>query len=77
MNEQNENTDTRQNEEALYEIVAAEMAVRKIKKGLWAKAYAQCEGDQNRTRALYVKLRVQALKDEAAHNVRQERPPAT
>ena len=79
MNEQHENTakNMQQNEEALYEIVAAEMAVRKIKKGLWAKAYAQCEGDQNRAKALYVKLRVQALKDEAAHNVRQERPSAT
>ena len=70
MNERFENTNedvsVQQDEEALYEIVAAEMAVRKIKKGLWAKAYAQCEGDPNRTKALYIKLRVQALKDETA-----------
>ena len=48
------------------------------KKGLWAKAYAQCEGDPNRTKALYIKLRVQELKDDAALRAQQEhpRPPA-
>ena len=80
MNRHHENTDenayTRQDEEALYEIAAAEIAVRRVKKGLWAKAYAQCEGDPNRTKALYIKLRVQALKDEAAHNARQAAPAA-
>ena len=63
-----------QDEEALYEIVASEIAVRRVKKGLWAKAFAQCEGDPNRTKALYIKLRVQALKDEAAHNAWQAAP---
>ena len=76
MNEQHENTGTQQDEEALYEIVAAEMAVRKIKNGLWAKAYAQCEGDTNRTKALYIKLRVQALKDEAARMAQPAHLPA-
>lgn len=37
-----------------------------MKQGLWAKAFAQCDGSLERTKALYVKLRVQALKDEAA-----------
>ena len=81
MNEYHENAAepvvyTQQDEEALYEIVAAEMAVRKIKKGLWAKAYAQCEGDTNRTKALYIKLRVQALKDEAARMAQPAHLPA-
>ena len=81
MNEYHENAAepvvyTQQDEEALYEIVAAEMAVRKIKKGLWAKAYAQCEGDTNRTKALYIKLRVQALKDEVARMAQPAHLPA-
>ena len=56
----------RQDEEALYERVAAEIATRGVKQGLWAKAFTQCDGSLERTKALYVKLRVQALKDEAA-----------
>ena len=67
---------TRQMEDALYEKVAAEMAAHQVKEGLWAKAFAQCEGSPERTKALYIKLRVQTLNDEAAHNAQQALPPA-
>lgn len=64
----------RQAEEAMFEQVAAEMAVRDIKKGLWAKALALSDGSAERAKALYIKLRVQALMDEAALKAQQERP---
>lgn len=67
----------RQAEEAMFEQVAAEMAARDIKKGLWAKALALSDGSAERAKALYIKLRVQALRDEAALNAAQERPRAT
>lgn len=64
----------RQAEEAMFEQVAAEMAARDIKKGLWAKALALSDGSAERAKALYIKLRVQALRDEAALKAAQERP---
>lgn len=64
----------RQAEEAMFEQVAAEMAARDIKKGLWAKALALSDGSAERAKALYIKLRVQALRDEAALKSAQERP---
>ena len=63
----------RQMEEAFYEQVATEMAARQVKKGLWAKALAQCDGSPERTKALYIKLRVQSLKDEAVIKAEEER----
>ena len=32
--------------------------------GLWAKALANSEGDEKKTKALYIQYRVQAIKDE-------------
>ena len=64
----------RQAEEAMFEQVAAEMAARDIKKGLWAKALALSDGSAERAKALYIKLRVQALRDEAVLKAQQERP---
>lgn len=54
----------RQAEEAMYEQVAAEMAARQIKKGLWAKALSSSDGSAERAKPLYIKLRVRALMDE-------------
>lgn len=46
------------NELEIYEMVANEINSGKVRTGLWAKSFAECEGDENRTRALYMKLRV-------------------
>ena len=64
----------RQAEEAMYEQVATEMAARQIKKGLWAKALSLSDGSVERAKPLYIKLRVQALMDEAVLKAQQERP---
>lgn len=55
----------RLNEEALYAEALREMEAGLRRDGLWAKALADAEMDQTKAQALYIKLRVQALKDEA------------
>ena len=49
-------------EEAIYEQVAKELANNSRKEGLWLKAEETTEGDENKTRALYIKYRSQAIK---------------
>jgi len=51
-------------EEQYYEIVSSEIEAGLVKKGLWMKAYAQSNGNERLAESLYVKLRVQSLKDE-------------
>lgn len=50
-------------DEILYEYVAEEIEENIKNKGLWAKAYAQSEGDLNKVEPLYMQYRVQAIKD--------------
>lgn len=54
----------RQFEEQLFALVALEVETNDIRPGLWAKAFSEADGDESRTRAGYLKLRVQSLKDE-------------
>ena len=51
----------------LYELVAEEIANNQQSKGLWAKAIADTEGELEKAKALYIKLRVQMIKDEWAY----------
>ena len=53
-------------EEFLYTLVDAEMQAGTIRSGLWAKAQADAMGDERKTKAIYLKLRVQSLRDEAS-----------
>jgi hypothetical protein len=48
----------------LYELVAKEIENNQQSKGLWAKAFADTKGDFEKAEALYIKLRVQMIKDE-------------
>lgn len=56
-------------DEQLYEIAARELEADAPRKGLFAKAFAEAMGDAARTKALYLKLRVEQLKaqQEEAH----------
>ncbi len=60
------------NDEELYEIVANEVSRKEIRAGLWAKAFAQSGGDEGKTLALYIRLRVSALGKEKAEAVLQQ-----
>ena len=51
-------------EEQLYEQVVNELASGKRRNGLWAKAIASSNGQDEKAKALYIQYRVQSLKDE-------------
>lgn len=55
---------TRKQDEYLYSLVAEELAENIRYDGLWIKALALANGNKDKQLAEYIKLRVQALKDE-------------
>jgi len=62
----------RKREEIFYEIVLTEIEKGYKKKGLLAKALADCDGDQSKVESIYIKLRVQSLKDDIAIKAENE-----
>jgi len=54
----------RDREEIIYATVLDELEKGKKKKGLWAKAIADSEGDKDKIKSLYIKYRVQSFEDE-------------
>src|SRR5437879_9829027 len=46
-----------------FEQVAGELKSGELKQGVWAKALAKAEGDENRAKAFYIKMRVRQLVD--------------
>jgi hypothetical protein len=46
-----------------YQIIADEMAAKKVDAALWTKAIALAEGDEEKTRAAYIRLRLADLRD--------------
>jgi hypothetical protein len=54
----------REDDALLYEYVLTEIENEVILKGLWAKAMALSEGNDNKIRPLYMQYRVQSIKDE-------------
>ena len=51
-------------DENLYARVVEELSTQGPVRGLWAKAYAETNGNQEAARALYLRLRVTQLADE-------------
>lgn len=54
----------REDDALLYEYVLTELEDGTKIKGLWAKAMAISEGNDNKIQALYMQYRVQSIKDE-------------
>ena len=50
-------------EEDAYEVAALEIEHGQIRRGLWAKAYAEANGDKQIQKAIYCKLRARQLID--------------
>ncbi len=48
-------------EDDAYELVALELENNTPNKGLWTRAFAQCDGDERATKVLYIKLRVEQI----------------
>jgi len=53
----------RVNDELLYEYVLDEIENKRMARGLWAKALANANGDDNKVQSIYMKYRVQSIKD--------------
>lgn len=54
-------------DEALYAVVAREIASGTLREGLWAMALADAQFDETTAKAKYISLRVASLKQELAH----------
>jgi hypothetical protein len=55
-------TSKRVDERTLYAQVLDEIESGNIDRGLWAKTFAECNGDENRTQAKYLAYRVKEFK---------------
>lgn len=51
-------------DEKYYQVVADEIREGRIKDALWTKAIAKSMGDENKTKAVYIQLRVEQLMQE-------------
>ncbi len=56
-------------DEEYYAAVAEELRSNIKSEGLWLKAWAEMQGNESATKALYIKLRVASLKDEATQTI--------
>ena len=52
-------------DEKIYSQVLTEIESNDYRKGLLAKALAEAKGDEEKSRAIYIKLRYQSIKDES------------
>ncbi|WP_275287200.1 hypothetical protein [Halomonas elongata] len=59
-------------EEAIYEAVYEELETGMMRKGLWAKALANSDGNESQAKAAYIKLRATAMMDDMAMRAQQE-----
>jgi len=56
--------DSRLEEELMYKHAIREMDAGLIREGLYAKALSNSPGDEEKVKSLYIKYRVQSIKDE-------------
>ena len=62
MSSEKENS-TAMNDDAFYDEVAKEIETNNLVPGVWTRAFAEADGDENRAKAIYIKLRVAKLLD--------------
>lgn len=51
------------NDDAFYDEVAKEIETNKLISGVWVRAFAEADGDENRAKAIYIKRRVAQLSE--------------
>ncbi len=59
-------------EERIYEIAGLEIASKNVKAGLWTKAFAHSQGDEQRTKVIYIELRVEELREEYVADITRQ-----
>lgn len=52
---------TTTDEESIYAAIAEELETGKTDRGLWTKLFAECDGDEKRTKVAYIKHRAERL----------------
>lgn len=57
--------------EAYFEMAGAEVARGNFRKGLWVQAMSEALGDETRASAIYIQLRVKAMRREAEVAIRK------
>lgn len=62
-------------DEDYYELASKEIRSGNIREGLWAKAWSQAQGDENKAQAAYIKLRVEAMRREFADALNTGKAP--
>ncbi|MBQ9578439.1 MAG: hypothetical protein IJR28_02785 [Ottowia sp.] len=65
------NEAVQQAQEALHAQAALEVEANDMQQELWAEALAQCDGSAERAKPLYIKMRAQALWDEALQDAEE------
>ena len=58
-------------EEKLYEIAGAEIATKNVNLGAWTKAFSVALGDEAKTKAVYIQLRVDQLREQLTAELQQ------
>jgi hypothetical protein len=51
------------NEQSYYDAVASEIQRQQLNPGLWARALAEADGSDERARSLYIRFRVEELRN--------------
>jgi hypothetical protein len=59
-------------DDEFYETAWSEIETESIKKSLWAKAFSECSGDINKTKAKYINARVNELRQEEKEKIAEE-----
>lgn len=67
------NTNTSESvDEQYYEVAWNEVKLKRVNEGLWAKAYAEADGNKEKITAIYLKSRAKQLRDQARSRQAQE-----
>ena len=72
----NTNSKTNQIDDKFYDEVARELKENNLVAGLWTKAFAEMSGDDAKARALYIKYRVEQLRNKAALEIESQKSEA-
>lgn len=59
----------RELDERFYEQAGEELVTKQVRLGVWAKAFARADGDEARTKAIYIELRVLQLREQLVAEV--------
>ena len=53
---------TMMDEDAIYDAIAKELDTGATDKGLWTRLFAECDGDENKTKVAYIKQRAERIR---------------